>query len=329
MDIFRTPIPVQRASFTLQHTDQTLLIGSCFTEHIGRQLRAQKFPVYQHPFGIVYNPISMADCLERLLAGDRPFQTAELFNYGGLWHSWAHHGQFSSPVRETALQQINTTYQDATAFLQQTNRLLLTFGTADIFTSQETGQVVANNHKVPIHQFTASRLSVSDITRRYTTVLQQLKTALPDLQVILTVSPVRHVRQGMIANQRSKATLVLACAALCEQLPFVHYFPAYELLLDDLRDYRFYATDMLHPSEAAVAYVWKHFEETYFSAKTKQLNQQIGRICAAAGHRPFHRDTPEYQAFAQKQLSLIEAILVDWPALDFKAEQVSFGNYRG
>lgn len=320
MPSFRTDFPAQPANFYLSHQDQVLLAGSCFTEHIGTRLVAGKFPTVVNPFGIVYNPVSIARCLERLWAGDQPFLATELFEHQGLWHSWEHHGYFSHPDRKAMLGALNIAYSAVAQALRQSNRLLLTLGTADVFLLRETGQVVANNHKMPAAVFHSRRLGVDEIVQDVTAVLQKIKAARPDFQTILTVSPIRHLRTGAVENQRSKATLVLACAEICTRLPFAQYFPAYELMLDDLRDYRFYTSDMIHPSEVAVDYIWRHFADTFFSADTKALLAQVGKIHTAVRHRPFHPHTVQHRAFAAAQLAAIEALTNAHPFLNFSAE---------
>lgn len=361
METFRTALKAQPAPFGIDHSDHLMLAGSCFTEHIGGQLATHKFPVLTNPFGIVYNPVSMARCLERLVAEDRFFTEREIFEYAGLWHNWDHHGRFSKPGKEETLAGINAAYSDSVAFLKKANRLLLTFGTADVFVLRDTGStafmppgsgpfmaesardagviapdrgglnaalpVVANNHKMPAALFQERRLAVSEIVESTIGILQKIKSKNADLQVVLTVSPVRHLRGGAVANQRSKATLVLACDEICRRLDFAHYFPAYELLLDDLRDYRFYAADMVHPSEVAVQYIWNFFADTFFSEDTKRLNERIGKIVAAARHRPFHPATEEHRAFARAQLEAIENLKKEWAALDFGEEKANFQKF--
>ncbi len=320
IDKFRTALSVQRVPFFIDHRSRLLLLGSCFTEHIGGWLAENKFPVLTNPFGIVYNPGSITACLERLWAGDRDFEENELFEHAGLWHSWEHHGQFSRPGRDEALAGMRAAYAEAAGFLKNTSHLLLTFGTADVFVLPETGRVVANNHKVPADRFGQRRLSATEIVDGTVSILEKIRSGQPGLQVILTVSPVRHLRNGAVANQRSKATLVLACEEICRQLPFAGYFPAYELLLDDLRDYRFYAPDMVHPSDTAVDYIREFFASTFFSENTRRLNGRIGKIVAASHHRPFHPETAEHRAFAQAQLATIEQLRIEAPELNFEAE---------
>jgi hypothetical protein len=266
----------------------------------------------------------MVRCLERLWAEHQVFDETELFEHAGLWRSWEHHGHFAQADKNAALTGINQAYRLGADWLHRSNRLLLTFGTADVFALHDTGQVVANNHKMPGGHFAPRRLAVSEIVENTLGILQKIKIENPDLQVIVTVSPVRHLREGAVANQRSKATLVLACEQICQNLPFVHYFPAYELLLDDLRDYRFYASDMVHPSEVAVDYIWQAFCDTYFSSGTKVLLGSIEKMQAAVRHRPFNPDTREHQSFLQAQLEALERLQKEWPNLDFSTERAHF-----
>ena len=327
METFRTVLKTQPAPFVIGHSDRLMLVGSCFTEHIGERLAAFKFPNLANPFGIVYNPASIARSLERLFAENQFFSEKDIFENAGLWHSWEHHGRFSKPKKGAMLAGINAAYSEAAASLKKISRLLLTFGTADVFELKNTGQIVANNHKMPAALFQERRLSIAEIAESMVGILQKLKSENADLQIVLTVSPVRHLRGGAVANQRSKATLVLACEEICHQLDFAHYFPAYELLLDDLRDYRFYAADMVHPSDTAVGYIWDFFANMFFSPEPKRLNERIGKITAAARHRPFNPDTAEHRAFARAQLEAIENLKKEEPGLDFSMEEKVFQEF--
>ncbi len=266
----------------------------------------------------------MAQCLERLLCEKQPFKEAELVQSQGLWHSWQHHGHFSKSDRAQTLAGINTAYAQGVQHLKDSNRVLLTLGTAEVFSLRESGNIVANNHKMPAAMFQQKRLEVGQVTDVLAATLEKLRAKKPDLQVILSVSPVRHLRNGMVENQRSKAVLLLACEAIARQFPNAHYFPAYELLLDDLRDYRFYANDMLHPSELAVDYIWQYFSDMFFSAETKRLNAAIEKILTAARHRPFNPDTAEHRAFLAAQLVAIAALKKEETGLDFGKEEAVF-----
>lgn len=330
MERFRTTIPIQRAPFSIGHADGLLLVGSCFTEHIGARLAACKFRVLTNPRGIVYNPASIASWgafAWRAFATRDSGRRVVNSPHDGLWHSWDHHSDFSRPDRESLLAAIDAAEEKTAIFLKNTTRLLLTFGTADVFALRENGHIVANNHKMPAALFEQRRLSVAEIVDGIGDMLQQLKSQLPELQVILTVSPVRHLRAGAVENQRSKATLVLACAELTAALPYTWYFPAYELVLDDLRDYRFYAADMLHPSEVAVAYIWQHFADAFFTSETKALLTDLEKIQTAVRHRPFNPDTEQHKNFARGQLQAIGRLQAMHPDLDFSAEQTHFQTF--
>lgn len=329
MKTFRTVFPSRRSTVSLTHADRVLLLGSCFTEHIGNRLAAGKFATLTNPNGIVYNPVSIARSLEQLVGMENSAPASEsnaafLFEHAGLWHSWEHHGAFSGVDRNAVLAGIRQAQARAAAFLQQASCLFLTLGTAEVFMLKESGQIVANCHKAPAGWFVQRRLSVSETVAALSAVLQKIKSRHPGITVVLTVSPVRHLRNGFVENQRSKAVLVLACAELCEQLDFVHYFPAYELLLDDLRDYRFYSDDMTHPNEQAIDYIWDFFSDTFFPEETKRLLAQIDKIAAAMRHRPFNPDTPEHRAFAATQLHQVAVLHEKYPDIDFSAEKSHF-----
>jgi hypothetical protein len=325
---FRTLLPTHPAPFRIAPSDRILLVGSCFTEHIGDRLRRYKWPVCVNPYGIVYNPVSIGRCIEQLAAGVIPFVHSDLFENGGVWRSWEHHSSFAYPDVGQSFRAMLRAYEDAVSFLYQSTHVILTPGTAFVHALKSTGQIVANNHKMPANIFDGRRLTVEEATDALAGAVQAVLSVVPNIRIILTVSPVRHLRLGMAENQRSKAVLLLACEAVCRIWPErAFYFPAYELLMDDLRDYRFYAPDMVHPSDTAVDYVWQHFSDTFFSTGTKQLLSEITKIQAAATHRPFHADTPEHRAFQEKQLQKIHEITLRYPFLDFWDEISVFGGH--
>jgi hypothetical protein len=317
---FRTLISMQESLALISHAHPVLLMGSCFTEHIGQRLLDRKFDTLVNPYGIVYNPVSLADNLNCLMDGHRAPASAELFEHQGLWHSWNHHGKFSGPDHLQTLSGMQQAYQNAAGFVRKAEVLMLTFGTAEVSVHIPSGRIVANNHKMPSNLFEYRRLTVNEIVEAWIPLLQQWA----EKKVILTVSPVRHLRSGLIENQRSKAVLLLACAEICQQLPFVSYFPSYELLMDDLRDYRFYEADMLHPTKVAVDYIWNHFSDTCLEALSRHLGEQILKIKAAMNHRPFHANTPEHQAFLAAQLHKVKALQEKYPALDWSMEVAYF-----
>lgn len=281
----------------MDYEQHFLLLGSCFAETIGRKLLEYRFTGDVNPFGVLYNPFSIADALERLNE-NRPFVVSELFNYDGWWHSWAHHGSFSAKTQEQALANINTTYSVAAERFEQTDVLILTFGSAWVY--EHDGSVVANCHKVPEREFMRRRLSVDEIVERYTILLNRLLKNRPHLRIVFSVSPIRYLRNGATENQTSKAILLLAAEALCRQFEAAIYFPSYEIVLDELRDYRFFADDMIHPSSMAVEYVWERFCTAFFTEKTLELLPQVAKINKALQHRPLKADSEAYRRFTEQ-----------------------------
>lgn len=281
---FRTIIPIKPQPVA-DHNTKFMLLGSCFAENIGQKLLDYRFRCDVNPFGVLYNPISIAQSLERL-AAKQSFTFAELFEYDGLWHSWAHHGSFSDPAAEKALEKIQLRFDTTANHLEQTDLLIITFGSAWVYEFE--GQVVANCHKVPNNRFVRRRLTVDEITTRYTQLFDTLRQANPHLKVLLSVSPIRYLRNAATENQTSKAILLLAAEKLCQTVPNTAYFPAYEIVLDELRDYRFFADDMIHPSATAIAYVWERFSQAYFTPETLALLPEIDKKNKQAAHRPLH-----------------------------------------
>lgn len=320
MKDFRTTFKIPAFPFSLSHQDKILSIGSCFAENIGHRLNANKFQTLLNPFGILYNPCSVAQALERIF-DNKKITEKDILQHNDLWHSRLHHTRFSQANKSSFLEDINADLNAAHVFLKNTNRLVLTLGTAFVWEEKETGFIVANCHKRPQKLFTRRRLNIEEIKENLLAVLQKIKTQCTDLEVIMTVSPVRHTNDGFIENQRSKAALILAIDGLCETENFIHYFPAYELVQDDLRDYRFYGKDMLHPNEVAVDYIWEHFKEVLFTEKTSALLKKIKRIKDAVTHRPFQPQSEAHQSFLRKNLQEITTLKGKYSFLDFEEEE--------
>ena len=319
MSNFRTSISLQESSFLLSHQDNILCLGSCFAQNMAQKLQALKFSILANPFGISYHPISICKSLDLLLSQEH-YRLEDLFLHQGLWHSFDHHGSFSGVNAQETLQQINIKLAQARIFLKKTNRIILTLGTAYVFEHIETNRIVANCHKLAGAKFQRKRLSIEFIQQNLADSLERLKKQNPAIEVILSLSPIRHIRDGLIENQRSKASLVLAIAQLEQSFDFVHYFPAYEIQLDDLRDYRFYAADMIHPSITAIDYIWQHFSRKYFTTDTINLNKEIKTILQAVHHRILHPKTEKHQVFIQQQLKKMEGLEAKFNFLNFSKE---------
>ena len=317
---FQTSVELPAGLPAIRHADHILLMGSCFAENIGALLSDAKFRLELNPFGILYNPLSISSAL-REIATKKEYTEKDLFAYRGLWHSPMHHGSFSASTPEETLQHINVRLQQARQAMQQLDWLMLTFGTAYVYEQKETGKVVANCHKLPESNFNRRLLLVDEIVDEYTSLITSLAARNPNLKILFTVSPIRHIRDGMHANQLSKSTLLLAIDRLQQFFPqHVFYFPSYEIVLDELRDYRFYADDMLHPSPLAVRYLWERFSETFFSADTKQIMAEVEDIRRDLAHKPFHPTSEAYQRFLGQIVLKIERLIGKYPYLDFQKE---------
>lgn len=302
---FRTEILTTKTALEIDYHSKLMLMGSCFSENIGLKLSQNNFDVDVNSFGILYNPLSIAQALS-LLIEERTFTEVDVFEHRGVFHSFYHHGDYSSMEPDVCLKQINEAREKASAFLAQTDVLLITFGTAYVFSLKETGMVVSNCHKLPDSFFDRKRLTVDEIVDEWGSLIEKLRVLNPQLKILFTVSPVRHWKDGAHGNQLSKAILLLAIDKLQRKYDDLFYFPAYELLMDDLRDYRFYANDMLHPSDFAVSYIWKKFEENYFSDDTKQIMGEWYALYLAANHKAFNECSEEHQMFLKKTLDKID-----------------------
>lgn len=285
-----TPVIVDKPSFDIASGESLFLIGSCFTENIGRKLTDSGFDTFLNPFGILYNPLSMAEAMKRCIEcceiGDEM-----LVQHDGLWHSWLHHGSFSNSDKQQCLEACNKKIIEANHFLDNCQLVIVTFGSAWLY-EIDGGTVVANCHKVPAYRFEKRICSVCEVVKAWQPLLEYL--LLKGKKVIFTVSPVRHGAYGAHGNQLGKAVLLLAIEELMQSFAgkdvvfFLHYFPSYEILMDELRDYRFYADDMLHPSSLAEEIIWCRFQQTYMSKETIAMCDERDKQNRRAAHRVLH-----------------------------------------
>jgi hypothetical protein len=311
---FRTEINVARLAKSIDHSTNILSIGSCFAEAISGKLARYKFHVESNPFGVLYNPFSIAGALESLVAG-RKYGPKDLAYSGELWFSYAHHGSFSSTNPKAVLTKINKSAQRATEAVREAAVVIITLGTAWVW--ELDGVVVANCHKQPTSLFTRRRLSADEIVYRFSALLEG---PLKGKQVIFTVSPVRHLKDGFAENSLSKAILRVAVGELVERHSNVLYFPAHEAVTDDLRDYRFYDRDLVHPSDEAVDYVWEKFVGATFDDTTRALLPRIEAIRRAMEHRPLNPDSEAYERFCQNTIQQTIDIEEECPDIDFSDE---------
>ena len=316
-----TPTHISPLHPALRHSDRVVVMGSCFAEHIGARLSEMKWRTVVNPFGVLYNPLSIAEAMGRLISA-RPYTEEELTLYPhGGWSTWMHHSRYAHPDKETALQLINGSLAIGSQMLAQADMLIVTLGTAWVYRQKETNQVVGNCHKVPERTFTRQRLTVEETVETMAAMLAQLWEVNPSLRMIITVSPVRHLKDTLHGNQLSKATLLLAVDELCRRFPDrVHYFPAYEIVMDELRDYRFYADDMAHPSPQAVEYVWERFVEHMTHREAQDFMTQWTKVARALAHRPFRPEGEEYKEFVRQNMLRIMELKEKNPYLEVQNE---------
>ncbi|MEA3446925.1 MAG: GSCFA domain-containing protein [Bacteroidota bacterium] len=320
---FRTKIHIPEADFKINHKHNMTFLGSCFSDNIGNQCMEHKFNALSNPFGVLYNPVVTADHIRRMLHDDKDF-VPQLHKSNELWYDYRFHGSFSHPDKTVAGNNMVNAFDKAKNHLKQTDVLFITWGTSIVYRLKISGETVANCHKQPSTTFTRDKLAVNSIITDYSDFLNSIIKHNHNIRIVFTVSPVRHLKDGFIENQRSKAVLLLAAEALEKKFSQVSYFPSYEILMDDLRDYRFYNKDLTHPSPEAVDYLWNRFGDTYFNSETKYLNEQIRKIRDAYHHRVLYPETDEATKFAQHQMMLIETWREKVPHLDFTEEYNHF-----
>ena len=323
---FRTLVPVPKFPFAISHGEQLVSIGSCFSENLGHYFAKYKFNIDINPFGQQYNPVSIANAIARLI-DNKPYQTTDLLQHDGLYHSLDHHGSFSKATAHETLIGINERLKTASENLKQAKVLFLTLGTAHAFKWKETGKVVSNCHKIANNQFDFELLSPEQILVQLKGAMEALLAVNPNIKIVLTVSPVRYFAFGHFENTVSKGHLFTAINSLRAVFPQLYYFPAYEIMLDDLRDYRFYADDMLHPNHLAVQYIWDALCTSLLSDETTHALRQIDEIYMATQHRPRQPDSQQHKKFVATTLSKI-AELEQKYGFDYKQERSKLSTYE-
>ena len=314
-----TPKPFE---VKINHRHNLLLVGSCFTEQVGAKLAGHKFTVHENPNGILFNPVSISKSIASYIQ-NRQYNEDDLFYQNECWNSWQHHSRFSSPDKNECLKKINKSQTGAHQFLKKADWLLITLGSAFVY-QLSNDEVVANCHKVPTDKFVKSLLTVDEVFLELQNTIDKTLAFNPGLQIIFTISPVRHLRDGFVENNRSKATLIHAVHQLVEKNNACFYFPAYELVIDDLRDYRFYAEDMVHPNYAATNYVWEKFITTCIDEPSQQLMKEIAVIMAAKNHKPFNPASVQHKNFLETNLERVKKLRLQYPYINFEEEAAFF-----
>lgn len=316
---FHLSFPIPAFEQKVGYTNKLLFVGSCFAENIGDLLLRYKFDVSINPNGILYNPTSISTALRRIIKGNS-INESELFQTNDIWNSWEYHSRFSNSSKTKCLENINKSISSNADYIKKADWLFITFGSAFVYEHIESANDVANCHKVPQKNFTKKSLSTKQIISDYTALIKELKEVNPELKIVFTISPVRYVRDGVVENNLSKAKLIDAVHEIVKQNESVFYFPAYELVLDDLRDYRFFKSDLVHPNEQAIAYVFEKLMDATFADETKVLFKKIKDVITAKAHRPFNSQSKEYQKFQETYLKRCTQLQNEHPHLKLKEE---------
>jgi hypothetical protein len=328
---FQLPISLPPLPVPIRYGDKLLLTGSCFTEHIGNALGEWKFDVLQNPNGILFDPASVASSLISYIQ-PRVYGEADLFYLNEVWQSWQHHGAFSHIDRAAGLAGINASQQRAHAFLKEADWLIITLGSAFSYRLAEPGNVsgwgaagtaVANCHRAPAQAFHKHLMSIEEIHAAFDSCLYQLSLFNPKLKVLFTISPVRHIRDGVVENNRSKARLIEAVHHLVNKFDRIWYFPAYELVIDVLRDYRFYDVDMVHPNYPATQFVLGKFVQQCLDAGARELLEEVKKMVIARKHKPFQPATQAHRRFLREQYERALSLAERYPFLDL-AEEIKY-----
>lgn len=293
---FMADITITPPDKKIRYADPVMLVGSCFTEHIGDKLANLKFKTLQNPHGILFDPISVARCLDAVIRND-PVQESELFLLNELWQSWDYHSRFSGTDKEKVLDSLNSYRQETNGFLQEAKWIILTLGSSYSYRLAENDRPVANCHRAPAQTFRKHLCSIDETVTALDNTLYRLFKFNPELRVIFTVSPVRHLRDGVVANNRSKARLLESVHHLVDKFDRLYYFPAYELVVDVLRDYRFYDIDMAHPNYQATEFVLDHFVKSFIDPTALPVMEQVQQIMIARNHKAFQPDTEAHRNF--------------------------------
>ena len=333
---FILDIALEKLPEPIRYQDQIMLIGSCFTEHIGNALGELKFPVLQNPNGFLFGPDSVCRSLDWYMDNGE-LTTADLFQLNEVWHSWMHHSRFSHTNPEQALAGMNQSRQTAHDFLKQAGWLIITLGSS--YTYRLTGAAnrassslhaaVANCHRAPSAWFDKEMLEIQEISRLLTGTITRLRQFNPSIKLLFTISPVRHIRDGVVENNRSKARLIETVHQLVSAHDFIYYFPAYELVIDVLRDYRFYDIDLVHPNYAATEFVLEKFGHYCIEEETRLLMQEVKKIMIARRHKAFQPDTNAHRKFLADHAEKVKVLMEKYPFLDLLEEREYFSRESG
>ena len=314
---FTTPITIPQSDHVIDYDSKILAFGSCFAENVAEKFDYYKFQNTVNLFGILFHPWAIHNIIHRAIA-EEFFVEQDLFFANELWHCFEVHSDCSSNHKENLLKQLNQKLIVLKTQIQSASHLIITFGTAWVYRKKTTQKIVANCHKVPQTEFEKELLTATAIQQAIEETLAAIRGVNPNVHVVLTVSPVRHLKDGFIENQQSKSNIIIALHQAIRQFPaMANYFPSYEIMIDELRDYRFYAQDMLHPNAMAIEFIWEKFSQTYLSQEGQLIMKQVAVIQQGLHHRPFHPHTESHQQFLTNLQHKIMLLHEQFPRISF------------
>ncbi len=320
---FFTEVKIPEFSDKIDFSHKLMFMGSCFTDNIGGKFTNYFFRTKINPFGVIYNPFSVFNSINILL-DNVVFKEKDLFEYNEKWHSFAHHGSFSGKDKKFVLENINLEIKKSHSFLLETDFLFITLGTAWVYELKESGEVVSNCHKVPANQFDRRLLKFDEIVKKYKILIEKLRRLNPKIKLIFTVSPIRHLKDGAVGNQVSKSTLILAINELVNLYDFVSYFSSYEIVNDELRDYRFYASDLTHLTDFTVDYIWEKIETSLLSENILDDLKLAKKLSKSLNHRFLDNKSKESKIFKEKIKKQINELKNRNSSIDFSAFERSY-----
>ena len=296
----QTNIPLEKQSLNLiDYQSKVLLLGSCFVENIGDKFDYFKFQVLQNPFGILYHPRAIENLILNAI-NEKEYYDSDVFHYNERWHCFDAHSDLSSSSKGEFLRNLNDSIKLTNQQINKSTHIIITLGTAWAYRLIETDTIVANCHKFPQKKFLKQIQSVKTIIESLEAIIELIKSVNPETSILFTVSPVRHIKDGFTENTQSKSHLISAIHQVVEPRKNIHYFPSYEIMMDELRDYRFYSEDMLHPNKTAVDYIWERFQKVWISSESIQTMEEVDTIQKGIGHKAFNPESEQYQEFVQK-----------------------------
>lgn len=313
----QTKIPLKKQHRNqIDYNSKLLLVGSCFSENIGNKLNYFKFQATQNPFGILFHPKAIETFITNAI-NEKVYSEKDLVFQNERFHCFEAHSSVSSSDKNEVLDNLNSAIVSTHKKLKETSHIIVTLGTAWVYRFIETDEIVTNCHKIPQKKFLKELLTVDEITESLDAIIVLLKSINKDVHIIFTVSPVRHLKDGFVENMQSKAHLIAGIHATINAQKNINYFPSYELMMDELRDYRFYAEDMIHPNTTAINYIWEKFTETWFLEETSSTLKEIDTIQKGMLHKPFNQNSAEHQEFLKNLASKKEKIKAHIPFINF------------